>query len=62
MKIKSGDFRVREGDKVNLNKWPTLVKPVYRSKEQYQEMLAEHVDELSKRNSCSTLPIATHCC
>jgi PPK2 family polyphosphate:nucleotide phosphotransferase len=48
MKIKSGDFRVREGDKVRLKKWPTLVKPVYRSKEQYQEMLAEHVDELSK--------------
>ena len=48
MKIKSGDFRVREGDKVKLKKWPTLVKPVYRSKEQYQKMLAEHVDELSK--------------
>ncbi|OIR11821.1 polyphosphate kinase 2 (PPK2) [mine drainage metagenome] len=48
MKIKSGDYRVREGDKVRLKKWPTLVKPVYRSKEQYQEMLAEHVDELSK--------------
>ncbi|VVC85482.1 ADP-polyphosphate phosphotransferase [Sideroxydans sp. CL21] len=48
MKIKSGDFRVREGDKVNLKKWPTLVKPVYSSKEQYQKMLAEHVDELRK--------------
>jgi len=48
MKIKSGDFLVREGDKVNLKKWPTLVKPVYRSKEQYQKMLAEHVDELRK--------------
>ena len=48
MKIKSGDFRVHEGDKVNLKKWPTLVKAVYRSKEQYQDMLAEHVDELRK--------------
>ena len=48
MKIKSGDFRVREGDKVKLKKWPTLVKPVYRSKEQYQKMLAEQVAELSK--------------
>ena len=48
MKIKSSDFRVREGDKVKLKKWPTLVKPVYRSKEQYQKMLAEHVEELSK--------------
>jgi PPK2 family polyphosphate:nucleotide phosphotransferase len=48
MKIKSGDFRVREGDKVRLKKWPTLVKPVYHSKEQYQKILAEHVEELSK--------------
>lgn len=48
MKIKSGDFRVREGDRVNLKKWPTLVKPVYGSNEQYQKMLAEHVDELRK--------------
>jgi hypothetical protein len=28
MKINSKDFRVREGDKVNLKKWPTAVKPV----------------------------------
>jgi PPK2 family polyphosphate:nucleotide phosphotransferase len=48
MKIKSGDFRVREGDKVKLKKWPTLVQPVYRSKEQYQKMLAEHINELRK--------------
>lgn len=48
MKIKSKDFRVREGDKVKLKKWPTLVKPVYRSKEQYQQMLAQPVDELGK--------------
>ena len=47
MKIKPKDFRVREGEKVNLKKWPTWVKPVYRSKEQYQEMLEEQVAELS---------------
>ena len=34
MKISSKPFRVREGDKVNLKKWPTLVDPVYKSKEQ----------------------------
>ena len=28
IKITSKDFRVREGEKVNLKKWPTLVKPV----------------------------------
>jgi PPK2 family polyphosphate:nucleotide phosphotransferase len=47
MKIKSKDFRVREGDMVKLDKWPTLVKPVYRSKEQYQELLEAQVAELS---------------
>jgi hypothetical protein len=38
MKISSNDFRVREGDVVSLNKWPTLVDPLYKSKEQYQEL------------------------
>ena len=47
MKINAKDFRVQEGTKVKLKKWPTLVKPVYRSKEQYQELLGKHVGELS---------------
>jgi PPK2 family polyphosphate:nucleotide phosphotransferase len=47
MKIKAKDFRVPEGAKITLKKWPTLVKPVYKSKEQYQELLQEHVEELS---------------
>ena len=47
MKIHSKDFRVREGNEVNLKKWPTTVKPVYKSKEQYQKLLAEHVARLS---------------
>ncbi|MGA7950450.1 MAG: ADP-polyphosphate phosphotransferase, partial [Thiobacillaceae bacterium] len=47
MKINSKDFRVQEGAKVKLKKWPTLVKPVYQSKEQYQELLGKHVGELS---------------
>jgi PPK2 family polyphosphate:nucleotide phosphotransferase len=46
MKIDSKDFRVT-GKKVNLSKWPTSVKPVYKSKEQYQELLGEHVEKLS---------------
>jgi len=49
MKISSKAFRVREGDKVNLKKWPTLVDPVYKSKEQYQKLLGEHVAELSSQ-------------
>lgn len=47
MKIKPKDFRVREGDEVDLGKWPTRVEPVYKSKEKYQELLREHVDQLS---------------
>jgi PPK2 family polyphosphate:nucleotide phosphotransferase len=47
MKISSKDFRVREGDDVNLRKWPTFIDPVYKSKEHYQELLEEHVEQLS---------------
>jgi PPK2 family polyphosphate:nucleotide phosphotransferase len=47
MKIDSKDFRVREGDKVNLRKWPTRVEPAYKSKDQYQKLLVEHVQQLS---------------
>jgi PPK2 family polyphosphate:nucleotide phosphotransferase len=49
MKINSEDFRVREGDEVNLKKWPTMADPVYGSKEEYQELLREHVAQLSSR-------------
>jgi PPK2 family polyphosphate:nucleotide phosphotransferase len=47
MKISSADFRVREGDEVDLRKWPTVVKPVYKSKKHYQKLLGEHVAQLS---------------
>ena len=47
MKINSKDFRVREGDEVNLKKWPTTVEPVYESKEHYHKLLGEHVAQLS---------------
>ncbi len=47
MKIHSKDYRVHEGDKVDLGKWPTKVDPVYKSKEQYQDLLTEHVQRLS---------------
>ncbi len=49
MKIHSKEFRVREGEKVNLKKWPTIIKPVYKSKEQYQKLLVEHVEQLSSQ-------------
>lgn len=47
MKINSKNFCVPPGKKVKLEKWPTLVKPAYKSKAQYQKLLAEQVEELS---------------
>jgi PPK2 family polyphosphate:nucleotide phosphotransferase len=47
MKINSKDFRVRPGEKVKLREWPTIVKPFCKSKKRYQELLGEHVEELS---------------
>lgn len=47
MKIHPKEFRVQEGDEVNLDKRPTRVAPVYKSKGEYQKLLGEHVQELS---------------
>jgi PPK2 family polyphosphate:nucleotide phosphotransferase len=47
MKIDSKDFRVGEGKKVNLKKWPSDVRPFYKSDENYEEILVGHVKELS---------------
>jgi PPK2 family polyphosphate:nucleotide phosphotransferase len=47
MKINSKDFRVPAGKRVNLKKWPTMVKPVCKSKKRYQKLLEAHVAELS---------------
>jgi PPK2 family polyphosphate:nucleotide phosphotransferase len=47
MKISLKDFRVPEGDNVDLDKWPTEVKRVYKSKDDYHILLSEHVDRLS---------------
>ena len=49
MKLNSDDFRVSEGDSVNLKKWPTKIAAVYKSKENYHEILADHVTRLSSQ-------------
>jgi PPK2 family polyphosphate:nucleotide phosphotransferase len=49
MKIDPDDFRAPEGKKVHLGKWPTLTKKIYRSKEHYEALLADHVDRLDKQ-------------
>jgi PPK2 family polyphosphate:nucleotide phosphotransferase len=48
MKIDTKKFRVRAGSSVNLKKWPTLVKPVYKTKKQYRSMLEKQVAALSQ--------------
>jgi PPK2 family polyphosphate:nucleotide phosphotransferase len=40
---------VRDGGDVDLGKWPTRIDPVYKSKEQYHELLGEHVAQLSEQ-------------
>lgn len=47
MKINTADFRVPAAKKVNLKKWPTRVKPIYKTKPQYQKLLAAQIAELS---------------
>jgi len=48
MKINAKDFRVRAGQTVKLQEWPTLVKPFFKSEKRYQELLEKHVAHLSK--------------
>jgi polyphosphate kinase 2 (PPK2 family) len=47
MKIDPGNYQVKEGKDVDLKKWSTRIKPLYSSKEEYEKVLAEHVEELS---------------
>ena len=45
--IASKDFRVPAGKKVDLKKWPTKVKSICEAKEEYKDLLKEHVSALS---------------
>jgi PPK2 family polyphosphate:nucleotide phosphotransferase len=49
--IDPDDFLVRAGKNVNLDKWPTRVKPAYQSREEYQTLLLEHVQKLSEQQN-----------
>jgi PPK2 family polyphosphate:nucleotide phosphotransferase len=50
-KFHSDDFRVRPGRKIHLGKWPTSIKPVCHSDQEYQTALADHIEQLSERQS-----------
>lgn len=46
----------------NPNQKVTIVKPVYKSKEQYQKLLQEHVEQLSALHQLRPLCCATLAC
>jgi polyphosphate kinase 2 (PPK2 family) len=48
MKIETENYRVREGDDVDLDKWPTRGKPVCKSKQDYKALLNDHLTQLSE--------------
>ena len=51
VKIDPADYRVKPDSKVDLTQWPTAVRPVYRSKRQYEALLRKHTGELSRLQS-----------
>jgi len=46
--IDTKQFRVKAGEKIDLDQWPTDVKPVYKSKKHYHKLLESHVESLSE--------------
>jgi PPK2 family polyphosphate:nucleotide phosphotransferase len=46
MNINSNDYRVAEGKKVDLKKWPTRVAPAYKTNRQYKDLLESRVKAL----------------
>jgi PPK2 family polyphosphate:nucleotide phosphotransferase len=49
MNIDTDEYRVREGDAVDLAKRPTAVERVYKSKGDYRKLLEDHVRQLSNQ-------------
>jgi PPK2 family polyphosphate:nucleotide phosphotransferase len=49
MKIDPEDFRVPEDRKFHTGKWPSRVKPFYKSKDEYQDMLRDHTARLDQQ-------------
>jgi polyphosphate kinase 2 (PPK2 family) len=47
MKINPKDFRVKEGDDVDLQKWDTTIEPLYQSDVDYRSILSDQVAQLS---------------
>ena len=50
-KIHANDYRVPSGKKIDLGKWPTKVKALCGSKEEYTSLLDSQIQKLSERQS-----------
>ncbi|HTW64305.1 MAG TPA: ADP-polyphosphate phosphotransferase [Bryobacteraceae bacterium] len=46
-RIDADDYRVPPGKQIDLDKWPTKGKPVYSSKAEYEDLLAQHIEKLT---------------
>ena len=44
--VRTADFRVDEGERVDLKRRPTRVKPLCASREEYEKRRAEHISKL----------------
>jgi PPK2 family polyphosphate:nucleotide phosphotransferase len=44
-------YLVREGEKVDLKKWPTEVSPLFKSKKEYRALLEGHIAELKSQQN-----------
>jgi PPK2 family polyphosphate:nucleotide phosphotransferase len=51
MKINAKRFRVPAGAKVRLAKWPTLIQPLCKTKEEYEDLLNKTRDEVATLQS-----------
>jgi PPK2 family polyphosphate:nucleotide phosphotransferase len=47
MKINAKHFRVQPGKNVKLAQWPTLLKPFFKTKEEYENLLAKDREDLA---------------
>ncbi|MFY9904085.1 MAG: polyphosphate kinase 2 family protein, partial [Terriglobales bacterium] len=47
MNIHSKDFRVPHSRKIDIKRWPTIVKPFCKSKKEYKDLLEKHIAELT---------------
>lgn len=47
MKIKTREFRVKEGHKCELEQRPTMIEPLYKSKKHYKKKLKKQINKMS---------------